>query len=306
MPSKSRRIYVGTAGWSYPRGDGKWDGVFYPEGMPDRDKLPFYARFLDAVEINSTFYRPVGPATTRSWVERTPEHFRFGIKLNQKFTHPKMVKEATGKETPPGDEDVAAFKRSLEPLGSSDKLGALLAQFPASFKNDAKNQAYLESLLREFREYPMTVELRHKSWTDSEETRELFQEYDVAWTMIDEPRFKTSIRKVPLTSRLGYFRFHGRNYKGWWHGDRESRYDYLYPAREQADLLGDVKSVAERAAPTFVVYNNHFGGKSLVNAIELKEALGGTIDDELPEGLSDLRHEVKKKRASKGRRASAD
>ena len=288
MSSKPPNVYVGTAGWSYPRGEGKWDGVFYPTGMPDRDKLPFYARYLDTVEVNATFYRPVGPATTRSWVERTPEQFRFSVKLNQKFTHPKLVKEATGSEMPPGDDDVAAFKRGLEPIVETDKLGALLAQFPASFKNDPEHQAYLESLIQEFREYPMTVELRHRSWTDSHETRDLFTEYDVSWTMIDEPRFKTSIRDVPVTSRLGYFRFHGRNYKEWWHGDRDTRYDYLYSPREQAHLQEDVREVAEKAALTFVVYNNHFGGKSVVNAVETKKALGGTVEAELPAALLEL------------------
>jgi uncharacterized protein YecE (DUF72 family) len=178
---------------------------------------------------------------------------------------------------------------------TSDKLGALLAQFPASFKLDTDNQDHLESLIRDFREYPMSVELRHRSWSESPETAELFREYDVAWTMIDEPRFKTSIRDVPLTSRLGYFRFHGRNYKNWWHGDRESRYDYLYPSAQQVELLSDVNEVAEKAALTFVVYNNHFGGKSLVNALEMKRALGGKIEEELPEGLLELRPDLAKK-----------
>jgi uncharacterized protein YecE (DUF72 family) len=288
-------VYVGTAGWSYPRGDGKWDGVFYPPKMPERDKLGFYARFLDMVEVNSTFYRPVGVKTMQSWVERTPPRFHFAIKLFQKFTHPKMYREATGKAATPDDDDVDAFKRSLEPMVSSDKLGALLAQFPPSFKRDADNQEHLESLIRDLREYPLSIELRHRSWSDSPETAELFREYDVAWTMIDEPRFKTSVRHVPLTGRLGYFRFHGRNYKNWWRGDRDSRYDYLYSPAEQEHLLEDVKEVAQTASLTFAVYNNHFGGKSLVNALEMKQALGGSIDEEIPATLLELQPELASK-----------
>jgi uncharacterized protein YecE (DUF72 family) len=294
-------VYVGTAGWSYPRGDGTWDGVFYPAKMPERDKLSFYARFLDTVEVNSTFYRPVGLKTMQSWVERTPPRFRFTIKMFQKFTHPKMYKEATGKTAKPDDDDIDAFKKSLEPMVASEKLGALLAQFPPSFKRESENENHLESLIRDFREYPLTVELRHRSWSESAETAELFREYDVAWTMIDEPRFKTSIRDVPLTSRLGYFRFHGRNYKNWWHGDRETRYDYLYLPDEQAELLSDAQEVADKAALTFAVYNNHFGGKSLVNALEMKQLLGGTIDEELPEGLLELRPDLAKKPKAKSR-----
>jgi uncharacterized protein YecE (DUF72 family) len=281
-------IYVGTAGWSYPRGGGKWNGVFYPNGMPDREKLSFYARYLDTVEVNSTFYRPVGPKTTRSWVDRTPDQFRFNVKLFQKFTHPKMFKEATGEVAKTDDDDVSAFKRSLEPFGDAEKLGALLAQFPPSFKRDAQNLEHLESLLRELREYPITVELRHKSWMETDETREMFTEYDVAWTMIDEPKFKTSLRDVPLTGRLGYFRFHGRNYKNWWHGDRDTRYDYLYSAKEQTHLKEDLEEVAEKAAVTFAVYNNHFGGKAIVNAVEMKKLLGGKVEAELPPALLEL------------------
>jgi uncharacterized protein YecE (DUF72 family) len=296
MSSKSEQsVYVGTAGWSYPRGAGAWDGVFYPRGMADRDKLSFYAQYLDAVEVNSTFYRPVGPDTTRAWSERTPGTFRFNVKLNQKFTHPKMFEAATGEAKATDETDVAAFKRSLEPIASAEKLGALLAQFPASFKCEPANLEYLESLIQEFREYPMSVELRHRGWTESPETAELFREYDISWTMIDEPKFKTSIRHVPLTSRLGYFRFHGRNFKNWWHGDRESRYDYLYSASEQAHLQEDVRQVAEKADLTFVVYNNHFGGKAIVNAIETKQALGGTIQADLPTPLLELKERSREK-----------
>jgi uncharacterized protein YecE (DUF72 family) len=297
----ARSVYVGTAGWSYPRGAGTWDGVFYPPKMAEKEKLSFYARFLDMVEVNSTFYRPVGVKTMSSWVERTPPDFRFAIKLFQKFTHPKMYKEATGKTARADGDDVSAFKKSLEPMVSSDKLAALLAQFPPSFKSDQVNQDHLESLIRDFREYPLSVELRHRSWSESPETAELFREYDVAWTMIDEPRFKTSIREVPLTSRLGYFRFHGRNYKNWWHGDRESRYDYLYSPDEQAELLADAQQVAENAALTFAVYNNHFGGKSLINAIEMKQALGGRVDAELPTGLMESRPELGKQSPAKAK-----
>ena len=296
--SASPSVYVGTAGWSYPRGEGTWDGAFYPPKMPEREKLSFYARFLDMVEVNSTFYRPVGEKTMRSWTERTPPGFRFTIKLFQKFTHPKMYKEATGKAAKPDDGDVGGFKKSLEPMMSSEKLGALLAQFPASFKLDASNQAHLESLIRDFREYPLSVELRHRSWSESPETADLFTEYDVAWTMIDEPRFKTSIRDVPLTSRLAYFRFHGRNFKNWWRGDRETRYDYLYSPSEQAQLQADVQGAADRAALTFVVYNNHFGCKSIVNATQMKQALGGTIDAELPSELLELESSQSRKQSS--------
>src|SRR6476646_973097 len=162
-------IRVGTSGWSYPSGKGTWNGIFYPVPPGRRssrrggfDDLRFYAEHFDTVEINSTFYGVPAPATTRGWSERTPPGFEFSLKLFQKFTHPQMFLKATGADPfDLGARDVDEFRTGLDPLASSGKLGALLAQFPASFKNDAGSRGYLEWLLRAFKDYPIAVELRH-------------------------------------------------------------------------------------------------------------------------------------------------
>ena len=97
----------------------------------------------------------------------------------------------------------------------------------------------------------------------------------------------TSIRQVPLTSSVGYFRFHGRNYKNWWsHGEAEDRYNYLYTPEEQRELASDVQDVAAHTSETYAFYNNHYGAKAVVNALQLQTALGqppATL--ELPEPL---------------------
>lgn len=278
-------IYVGTAGWTYPQGAGKWDGLFYPSDLPDANKLAYYAERLGAVEVNSSFYRPMNPYAARAWVAKTPSDFRFCAKLYNKFTHPKMYAEATGQEGHISDADFETVKAGLEPLASAGKLGALLAQFPASFKADEASLTHLEDLIRRFADYPLAVELRHRSWTESAQTRNLFEEYGVAWTMIDEPKFRTSIRDVPLTSRLGYFRFHGRNYEQWWKGDRETRYNYLYSADEQSDLSTEVKEVGEKTVDTYVFYNNHYKAKAVVNALQFKSQLGQPTTAQFTEEL---------------------
>ena len=280
-------IYVGTAGWSYPEGAGKWEGVFYP---PDRhiDRLQYYAERFQAVEINSSFYRPIVPHVARSWAQKTPTDFRFTAKLYQKFTHPKMYKEATGAEAEVRGEDFARFKEGIAPLAEAGKLGALLAQFPPSFKADEETLTQLEDLLRQFADYPLAVELRHRTWSDSKEAARLLAEHDVAWCLIDEPMFRTSVGAVPLTSRLGYLRFHGRNAADWWRGDRETRYDYLYSTPEQAELAAEVQAVAERADDTYVFYNNHYRAKAVANATQLKFALGQPVTaDFTPEMLAE-------------------
>jgi uncharacterized protein YecE (DUF72 family) len=162
------KIYIGTSGWSYPKGEGTWTGYFYPTGKIN--ELEYYSQFFNTVEINSSFYRPPNPGYVYNWVRRVPKGFLFTVKLWQKFTHPKMYKEATGEEAVISMEDVDTFKRSIEPLLKSDKLGALLAQFPPSFKNDSFGGQVLNALSRLFGPYRLAVELRHRSWSDDPDT----------------------------------------------------------------------------------------------------------------------------------------
>jgi uncharacterized protein YecE (DUF72 family) len=285
------RLYVGTSGWSYPKGEGTWDNVFYPPKLADKDKLAFYAQYFNTVEINSSFYRPPNKFAARAWATKVPADFRFATKLWQKFTHPKMFEKATGQDWRVQDEDFDVFNEGIAPLAEAGVLGPLLAQFPTSFRPDAPRLEYLEDLIRRLRGagYLLAVELRHREWTESEETaaiRALMEEQHVAWVMIDEPRFKTSIRHVPLTSSTAYFRFHGRNYKNWWrHGEAEDRYNYLYTPDEQQHLAEDVREVAARTSETYAFYNNHFGAKAIVNAVELDRLLEQPLQKPLPETL---------------------
>ena len=159
-------LRIGTSGWSYPSGKGKWNGLFYPatrskrHGTADFDELRFYSEHFDTVEVNSTFYGQPRPEVARTWAERTPPGFEFSLKLYQKFTHPKMFREAAlarapGSEGPLLDllsqvtqSDIDEFRAGIDPLARAGRLGALLAQFPASFKNDEPSRDYLASLLR--------------------------------------------------------------------------------------------------------------------------------------------------------------
>jgi uncharacterized protein YecE (DUF72 family) len=279
-------IYIGTSGWSYPTGDGRWEGVFYPGGK-DFDHLEFYARFFNTVEVNSSFYRPILADVARSWAKKTPEGFRFTAKLYQKFTHPKMFEETTGRPPDLDPRDFDTFKDGMEPLVSSRKLGALLAQFPPSFKQDEASMGYLEELIRRFEGYPLAVELRHRSWTDSSDTFRLLETYGVAWCNIDEPKFPTSVGDVPITGNVGYFRFHGRNAKEWWRGDRETRYNYLYSPEELGALSREVRQVAERTSDTYVFYNNHFGAKAVVNALQMRLQFQEPVPHDLPLPLTE-------------------
>ena len=272
------RVYIGTSGWSYPKGEGTWKGYFYPPGI--RDELEYYSRFFNTVEINSSFYRPPNPGITANWVKRVPEGFLFTVKLWQKFTHPKMYEAATGEVAAISAEDVDLFRSGIEPLARSGKLGAILAQFPPSFINDSYGKQILGAVIQTFGEYRLAVELRHRSWSDESDTERVLWENNVAWVQIDEPKFQSSIApEVPLTSDMAYFRFHGRNAEMWWKGDVETRYKYLYSAEEINELAEKVKDASQKTSLTFAFFNNHWRAYAPRNAGDLTKALQLPFND---------------------------
>jgi uncharacterized protein YecE (DUF72 family) len=251
--------------------------------------------------VNNTFYGQPRAEVTRGWAERTPDGFDFSVKLFQKFTHPRMYTERLAKTLPSDARastdalqalvdvnaaDLDEFRRGIEPLASAGKLGALLAQFPPSFKDSPESRAYVERLLRAFREYPIAIELRHKSWSDRiGETLALLNAFRAAWVQIDEPKFRFSIRQnyLPNVEGFYYMRLHGRNAKAWWtHAKSEDRYDYLYSAGELKEF-SETADAAKRLVKKLYLYtNNHFSAKSVANANMIKEQLGEPIEGEYP------------------------
>ncbi|MGD9118593.1 MAG: DUF72 domain-containing protein [Dehalococcoidia bacterium] len=265
-------IYIGTSGWSYPRGEGTWNGFFYPPGKIV--ELEYFSQYFNTVEINSSFYRPPNPGYVYNWVKRVPAGFLFAMKLWQKFTHPRMYRDATGQEAIISQADVDTFRSSIDPLAKSGKLGALLAQFPPSFKNNGYGRQILEAVARTFGEYPLAVELRHRSWSDDENTTVFLRENNIAWVQIDEPKFSTSVaQEVPVTADIAYFRFHGRNARDWWGGNSEQRYRYHYDEAEIEQLAERVKTAGESARMLFAYFNNHWQAYAPRNANDLKKAL---------------------------------
>ena len=287
-------IRVGTSGWSYPAGKGAWNGIFYPaqpsrrpRGTPKFDELAFYAEHFNTVEVNSSFYRVPAVTAVKKWAERTPADFEFSLKLYQKFTHPDMFAKATGGDPSRlGRKDVDEFRAAIAPLAEADKLGALLAQFPASFKNEPESRAYLEWLLESFREYPVAVELRHRSWSEQPaETAALLSAFEAALAQIDEPKFTTSIRQdlLPNVKSFYYLRLHGRNAAQWWkHDSSEDRYNYLYSAGELEPFAEAARVASREVRKAYLYANNHFSAKSVANAAILKTQLGQKLEGEYP------------------------
>ena len=173
--------------------------------------------------------------------------------------------------------DIDDFRAGIEPLAAAGKLGALLAQFPASFKAVPESRDYLSALLGALAGYPVAVELRHKSWSDDQAgTLDLLNGHGAAFVQIDEPKFRLSIRQnfLPNVKTFYYMRLHGRNAANWWHhAAAEDRYNYLYSADELHEF-SDVAGAADALVKKSYAYtNNHFASKSVVNAVMLKAQL---------------------------------
>ncbi len=219
--------------------------------------------------------------------------FLFTAKLYRAFTHsPIAVMEPTSAATiRPTDEDEARTREGLDAIATEGRLGALLIQFPVSFKNTSLNRDYLERLLRQFIEYPRVVEVRHSSWNNAE-TLAAFTQKNVGFCNIDQPLLGRSLAPTEhVTSPIAYVRLHGRNYEHWFADQvlpikllpikvptpttRNDRYNYLYNQQELAGWKERIESVAERAHTTYVITNNHFESKAGVNALELKAMITG-------------------------------
>jgi uncharacterized protein YecE (DUF72 family) len=296
-------LRIGTSGWNYPSGRGKWNGVFYP---PSRgrakhfDELSYYAEHFNTVEVNSTFYGQPRQDVTRAWAERTPPGFEFSIKLYQKFTHPRMYKQQFTKTsggrgttaddtlldalTRPNPLDLDEFRRGIDPLASAGKLGPLLAQFPPSFKSDEASLDYLQWLLHSLDDYVVAVELRHRSWSDSlGETLHALNTHDAALVQIDEPKFRLSIaqNQLPNIPTFYYMRLHGRNAEQWWSHDKaEDRYNYLYSAGELQEFVETIDAARSIVKKAYLYTNNHFSAKSVANAAMIKKQLGEPLEGE--------------------------
>jgi uncharacterized protein YecE (DUF72 family) len=261
-------IRVGPAGWSYK----DWAGIVYPAPRPRGfDPLAYVARWFDTIEINSTFYRPAARHAADEWIRRVADRrsFTFSAKLWQRFTHQRDEAFTA--------DDVAAVREAMDPLLDAGRLGALLLQFPWSFRRTDDNRQWLDDLTRAFHMYPLVLEVRHESWNVPELYAEL-AERSIGFVNIDQPRFRHSIKpSATTTAPVGYVRLHGRNHEDWFRKDAsvEARYNYLYSADELRPWAERSRAIDAAASETFIITNNHFQGKAVANGLMLKSMIEG-------------------------------
>ncbi len=263
-------IRIGPAGWSYE----DWKGKVYPVPEPPGfDPLAFLSRLFSCIEINSTFYRPPAPRMSESWAKRTPDGFVFTVKAWERFTHDRE---------PFRPDEARTFQEGITPLLAAGKLGAILLQYPWFFRDGPESRDRIRRAADALGEWaPLVVELRHASWLDA---FDFLRELKLSFCNIDQPRSSTSITGTRfVTGPVGYVRLHGRNAKAWFSKEagRDQKYDYLYTLDELREWVEAVTSM--ESDRVFFIANNHFQGKAVVNALQLKRALGEEVT--VPEPL---------------------
>ena len=262
------RVYVGTAGWSYE----DWEGIVYPANRDSRlHPLTYLARFIDIVEVNSTFYKTPSFPISFSWVKKIEAFpdFLLSVKLHQAFTH--LRKNVT-------DNDADDFKRGIAPIVAAGRLAALLLQFPWSFANTPAHRDYLAGLFRMFMEYPLALEVRHSSW-DVPSFYGLLRDNAVGFCNIDQPVIGKSLGPTAVVTnpKFSYVRLHGRNAKDWFRegAGRNARYDYLYAKDELEDWIRRIRELGKDSDRIYVITNNHYLWQAMANALQIKNMISG-------------------------------
>ena len=186
------RFWVGVSGFSYP----SWKGVFYPENTKPQGMLEAYAKRLNSVEVNSSFYHMPTQATTAKWGSLTPEGFRFSFKANRKITHFMKLKNA--------GQEFEFFLKGLNPI--EKKMGCVLIQLPPYMKQDYQT---LETFLGEKPEWAsVAVEFRHTSWF-GDKLNKLLTKYNTALCVSETEDMKPVFER---TANFTYLRLRHDRY----------------------------------------------------------------------------------------------
>jgi len=262
-------VRVGPAGWSYE----DWKGIVYPPHMPKSlHPLTFLSGYFDTVEVNSSFYAPPSAKNCAAWVRHVAANprFKFTVKLWERFTHQRDAEPTPG--------EVRIFCEGIAPLADQNKLGAILVQFPFSFRRTPENRVWLARVIDLFAAYPLAIEIRHATW-DRPEVHTAMAERGLAFCNIDQPIFSGSLKPTDrVTATVGYVRLHGRNHDDWFRADatRDDRYNYLYSPEELKPWIEKIERIRNQAAEIYVITNNHYRGQAVVNAFDIQHGLGKT------------------------------
>ncbi len=261
-------IKIGTSGFSFQ----DWKGAIYPEGIKDKEMLPFYEKELGfkAVEVNFTYYALPSQKSFTSMSKKTSKEFEFVVKAFKGLTH-EIRDPETGLMIN-NQEIFNQFRYSLTPLIEEGKLACVLAQFPYGFFPNKENFDYLERFRMEMVQIPLVFEFRNQTWL-REGTFQFLERNRIGFCIVDEPKLPKLMPYLPkATSEIGYFRFHGRNIR-WFNVPTSVRYDYLYSEGELKEFIPDIKDISKKTAKTLLFFNNCHAGSAAKNAAQMAKLL---------------------------------
>ncbi|WP_296403128.1 DUF72 domain-containing protein [Psychrobacter sp.] len=264
-------VYLGTGGYS----DTDMLGTLYPLGTKKTDFLAEYAKHYGAVEINSSFYAPLGQKAYEGMLRKSDAKIKFAIKLHQDFSH-------TLKATP---EHAIAFIDAIKPLIEADCLAPLLIQFPHGFDRTIEHRLYLAKLADWFTDFNLAIEFRHASWHILQ-VEHSFQKQGLIWCSVDYPKVNglppsrllftqtSQCRAVQQgAKRTGYLRMHGNNLNWWDSMSASDRHDYRYSIEEMQAWAQAIANQRQHFDELYVFFQNSVNAHAYYNIAMLKEAL---------------------------------
>lgn len=256
---------LGTMGFGYD----DWSGPFYPPGLKTSDRLSYYARHFNAVELDTTFHAAPDVKRVRHWAASVPEDFRFAVKAPRAVTHDAPLERAVA--------PMRAFLETCREFGP--KLGAVLLQFAPSFtfEQAGKLEAFLAALPRDV---PLAVELRNRTW-GTQRTLDLLRANGCCLVMAE---YLNRPRRVLVTSDFLYVR---------WIGEHGRYADHHTHERETLDEnLAWWKAALEPVAPTvrsvLGFFNNDYTGYAIATCNRFKALIGQPVHEPAAARQGDL------------------
>ncbi|MFW2178486.1 MULTISPECIES: DUF72 domain-containing protein [unclassified Moraxella] len=252
-------IYLGTGGYS----DTDLVGALYPVGTKKTEFLTEYAKHYPAVEINSSFYAPIGRKAYEGMLNKSENNLKFAIKLHQDFSHNLTATPQTA----------IAFMDAIRPIIEADCLASLLLQFPHGFDRTIHNRQYLAMLTSWFVGLPLAIEFRHQSW-HTPQVYASFTKQNLSWCSVDYPNVKgLPPSGLLFTNRIGYLRMHGKNVNWWDAHSASERHDYRY---SEAEMQAWAMTIANQQAnfdTLYVFFENTVKAHAVYNIAMLQHAL---------------------------------
>ncbi|MET4167298.1 MULTISPECIES: DUF72 domain-containing protein [Gordonia] len=233
-------LFIGTSGWQYR----DWRGAFYPQQLPQRLWLDYYAQRFPTAEVNNTFYRLPERKAFENWAETVPAGFRMAAKMSRYLTHIKRLQE-------PAEPVQRFLDRSA---GLDGRLGPVLLQLPPNLR--AAPDALDETLARFPKTIQVAVEPRHDSWW-TDETRSVLERHSAALCWAD--RKNRILNPLWRTADFGYLRLH----------DGTSRRPMSYGTRAIDSWLRRLSEFYDDSCDVYVYFNNDPGCAAIDNAFTM-------------------------------------